>query len=578
MTASTTSPGNDYLRQRMEQNVTTLMKRIWHPERHFCLAAIVYGIAISLLTLAVPLSVQMLINTVANTALPRFILILVGLLLTLLLLSAFMKAMQLYVMELFERHFFARVTAEIAYTSTHARFSYFESVNRPELMNRFFEIMHVQKIMPTLIFGGVALILQIAVGVVLVSFYHPLLFLFMLLFGGACFLAWKIWHRRALEASFLLSSAKYKAAGWMGDLARANAFFKSAKRITRALEKTNDISLYYLQQRRRFFRYSFSQTLAFLGIYVLFSTLLLGLGGWLVIQGQLTLGQLVAAELILSAIFGGIARFGYYLVLYYELAAAAEKINELLSLPQEDVVGSDIPQDTPLGMSFVDASLTYQSERYQFSFTLQAAGSVLAYTTSHTQQKLLIDLLLRRRDIEQGEVTLQGKPLENYHPHLLRDRVAVVDNTVLLGGTIASYFTMVDATLTQSQMMHYLGCADMGDAISRLPNGLETLITPSGYPLSHSEQLRLKLALALASHPRLLVLTQIFDALPYHQREVLCRRLCQDGQFTLLYFSNRTDVRSFKEYLFITPQQQRYVEDIEALHRCEADYRQEVRP
>ena len=63
----------------------------------------------------------------------------------------------------------------------------------------------------------------------------------------------------------------------------------------------------------------------FLLMYAVASAALLGIGGVLVVQGELSIGQLVAAELVMSAVFFGLSRFTQYLKLYYELYGAAEK-------------------------------------------------------------------------------------------------------------------------------------------------------------------------------------------------------------------------------------------------------------
>ena len=143
------------------------------PDAAYLRLAAVYGVAISLLSLATPISVQLLINSVANTALPAPLWTLAGLLLVLLLFVAGLSAMRFWVMALFERRFFARVVAEITERAVHAQNPFFADQNRGDLFNRYFDLVVVQKAVPSLVIGAFTIILQSAVGLVVTSFYHP---------------------------------------------------------------------------------------------------------------------------------------------------------------------------------------------------------------------------------------------------------------------------------------------------------------------------------------------------------------------------------------------------------------------
>ena len=83
------------------------------------------------------------------------------------------------------------------------------------------------------------------------------------------------------------------------------------------------------------FRILMRQILFALGLQAVAATALLGLGGWLVIRGELTLGQLVAAELIVAAIVGSFAKLGKHLENFYDLLASVEKLGHLFDLPTE---------------------------------------------------------------------------------------------------------------------------------------------------------------------------------------------------------------------------------------------------
>lgn len=321
-----------------QYSFAVFIKRIIKPEKNFYKAAVIYGVAISLLTLAVPLSVQTLIGSVANTALPQSVFAVATLLLILLTLYSALKMLQIYALELFERRFFMRVTAEAAQARIYNTQTRLQNVP----INRFFEVMHVQKSVPSLMVGGFSLFLQTIVGLLVVSFYHPYLLVFTVTLVIICLLGWRSFHNGALLSAIEVSNEKYAVADWLEDLDHIpdmNARIQEAANCTA-------MNMRYLNAREGFFRYSFGKNLMFMAIYVLANVCLLGLGGLLVIKGQLSIGQLVAAELILSGILYGLSKFGYYLTLYYELSAAALKLDTLLTRPQ-----TDLPLETSPNLS-----------------------------------------------------------------------------------------------------------------------------------------------------------------------------------------------------------------------------------
>lgn len=320
------------------------------PEKSFYKLALLYSVAISLFTLAVPFSVQILITTLTNTAMQRPVIVLSVMLFIILALYGMLVALQHHLLERFKCRFYARVVGEIAWRNTHADIS---DIDRRDLANRYFEIMTVQHKLPILITNGFALVLQSVVGLVLVSFYHPAFLVFNIVFLLFVYSIWKLYAPSATRKALQLSKQKYQVATWLEHLA-ANPPQKPQD-VQRALQDSNDEITYYLHARTHYFRYSYRQVIGFLMLYALASAGLLALGGSLVVAGQLTLGQLVAAELILSAIFFGISKAGEYLGYYYDLSTAVEKLSQFLEIPVQNM--SQEAKETP---TFLTENPAYQ--------------------------------------------------------------------------------------------------------------------------------------------------------------------------------------------------------------------------
>jgi multidrug resistance efflux pump len=307
--------------------VFPFIKKILFTESSFFWMCGIYALAISLLSLAVPLSVQFLINSVSFTALIRPTFVLGAVLLILLIFWAALNALQFFVTEIFQSRFFARITSEIAILLIKEKQQkHKNSVD----VKRFFETITIQKTIPKFLTKTLATFLQGAVGLVVVSFYHPFFFLFSLVIVFCLWLIWSRFYKKAVADSIAKSQAKYDIANCLEEIAKDDG-----SSVVSIEEKINDLTGNYLRDRKSRFIGLFSQVILLLTLYAVASVSLLVLGGWLVLKGQLTIGQLVAAELILSVTLYNFSQLGRDLENFYDLAASCQKLSKFYNSPIE---------------------------------------------------------------------------------------------------------------------------------------------------------------------------------------------------------------------------------------------------
>ena len=521
------------------------------PDAAYLRLAAVYGVAISLLSLATPISVQLLINSVAHTALPAPLWTLSGVLFALLLTVAILSAFRVHLMALFERRVFARVVAEVTVRAVHARDPFFGDAGRSDLFNRFFDLTVVQKAVPSLLIGGFTIVLQSAVGLILTSFYHP----FFLAFNGILLLAllliWLIWSPGSMTAAVALSHAKHETARWLESVGGSNGFYKSSRHLGFAMDRSEAATATYVDRHRRYFRYSFAQTLACLFLYALASAALLALGGNLILAGELTVGQLVAAELILSGVFYGVSQLGWYLDTFYDLVASSEELSLLFAIPQEAAT----PASTT---STGDGSVRLRDVRIddaRFDFSL-ASGERLVTVPDTGADRLLAMVLKRHVTPEQGLVTLGGSDLRGLDMYLLRSEIIVLDRPTIVEVTIREYLTLASPTASASDMLDAIEAVGLGERISALPAGLDTHLASSGWPLTLGEVMELKLANALLARPRVLVLSSLFDVMPPERLGDALGRLEPAGT-TVLLCTGRPDAIALDGWLWLGREGQR---------------------
>lgn len=516
-----------------------LLKRLFRPERSFIRVVLIYGLAISLMTLAVPVAVQTLINTVANIASPTAIISLSVLLFITLMLSGLLSALRTWVMEQYERRLYARMNAEVSARVLFAKQEFFEGKRNIHMTQRYFDIMTLQKNVPKLLVDGFALVLQMFVGFVLVSSYHETFLIFNLALLFTIYLIWLFWGRNAMRSAVMLSHAKYQSAQWLTDIAMAHDFFKSSHHIDFAQERTDQLINGYIDKHKLHFRYTFSQVVSFLVLYAISSAALLGIGGMLVVQNQLSIGQLVAAELVMSAIFFGLSKFTNYLKLYYQLVGAADELGLILEIPQEMALEQvRVPESAELLIHKV--KVFQGGDTREINLQLAAGEKVKVYTQTPWVQKHMLRLLKSHQTPTTGYIRLGDADLADYDVQELRQEISIIDRSLIVECNLEEYLRLSAPDASIADMHDALAAVGLAERVEQLDEGIHTVLSAQGTPLLPNEFLLLKIAAAILAQPKVLILTQHIDVMPQSSIQTLLQALTLHS-FTLLYFTNHPD-------------------------------------
>jgi ABC-type bacteriocin/lantibiotic exporter with double-glycine peptidase domain len=525
------------------------MAEIIGPDYAYIRIGIVYTVAITLLSLATPISVQVLINSVARTTLPAPLWTLSLVLLFLLLVVAGLSALRLYVMAMFERRIFARVVAEITVRAVHAQNPYFSDANSGHLFNRYFDMPVLQKSIPSLVIGAFTIILQAIVGLAVTSFYHPFFLAFNMVLVTLVTLIWLLWRRGAVTGAVGLSHAKHNAAHWLESVGGSNGFYKSSRYVGFAMDRTERVTAAYIDAHKSYFHYSFSQAVAYFLLYALASAGLLALGGNLIIQGQLSIGQLVAAELILSGVFYGISQLGWYLDTFYDMAASSEELSLLFSIPQESNRASgEEPSDGSVRMREV-----VHGEAH-LSFAM-AGGEQVVAVVEPGLERVLAGLLKRHILPDRGQVLIGKGDLGTFDMYLLRSAVTVLNRPTIVEVTIREYLTLAVDEGDSKAMMMALDTVGLGRRVATLPEGFDTLLSSSGAPLTIAEVMQLKLANAILSRPKVLLMSELFDMMPVERLKAALARL-RESDTTVLLSTRRPEAIALEAYMWLGNREQ----------------------
>jgi putative ABC transport system ATP-binding protein len=488
-------------------------------ERGDLISILIYAVMTGLCSLVVPVTVQSLVNTVAFTAHTQPLLVLTIFVLVGLSLTGILNTLQYQVVETLNQRLFVRTTQDAVRRLVESDLSRTQPNAAAELLNRFLDISIVQKACSTLLLEGVSVTLQGAVALLLLAFYHPALLAFDALLILFIFLILFVLGRNGTTTSIKESKAKYAIVAALQEVARAGATFKSPAGVEFAQRRADELAREYVWVRRKHFGVVRRQVAASYALQALATAGLLGLGGMLVINGQLTLGQLVAAELAVSALLGSVAKLGKYLENYYDLAASIDKVGQIVDLSQEQTGGSRRRERSgPASLVLRQVTYTHVGGPVEFApltLTVEPGQLVSVLGGDASGKSTLAEIIFGIRMPKSGQLLLDGANLTELELADLRRDLTLVGTEPPFNGTLRENLVFGDEEVDPARVARVLTMVGLTQEIENLPHGAMTKIGPDGIHLTGSQAARLALARAILSKPRLMVLDGTLDRIEH---------------------------------------------------------------
>ena len=508
-----------------------------------------YATLVGLLSLTLPLGVQAIIGLVSGGLFLQPVVLLIGFVVLGTLATGVLQVLQLSAVERIQQRIFARIALEFSIRVPRVRTEAAWATDLPERMNRFFEVVTIQKSLGKLLTGTTTALLQVIFGLLLLTFYHPYFTLFGLGLVGVLWLIIRLTGPRGLVTSQMESAYKYRTAHWLEEVARSVVAFKAAGRATPALERMDGQVAGYLHYRERHFRVLVIQAMAAIGFKTLVTGALLILGSVLVIDRQITLGQFVAAELVIVTVLAGIEKLVGSLAEVYDVMTSVDKLGAITDLPLETTVGLPLP-DGASGLAVEVEGLRYTypgAERpalANIAFRLAPGARVAVTGSDGSGETTLLAAVAGLLDGVEGTVLLDGMTLRDLEPAAVRDRIGVVLGSAgLFEGTIEDNITLGRAGLGTAVVVEALTRVGAHAAVQRLPDGLRTVIENGGRGLPSTLRVRLLLARAIVHRPRLLLVDECLATVePAARQELIDVLTAPDAPWSLLIVSHTRDL------------------------------------
>lgn len=505
---------------------------------------ILFALVAGLLSLASPLVVESLVNVVSWGTYFQPLLVLASMLLIFLGMSGVLKVLQTWVVEIIQRRQFVRIAGDLAHRFPRAKQSDLFGEYPRELANRVFDIMTIQKATAVLLLDGVSIVLTTLMGLILLAFYHPFLLGFdIVLVITMISLTWVL-GRGGITTAIQESKTKYKVAHWLQDVLSMPEAFKFSGGESLAVRRANQLTAGYVTARKRQFAVVIRQVIFAVSLQVIASTTVLGLGGWLVLSGQLTLGQLVASELVVTVVVSAFAKAGKSLEKFYDLMAGIDKVGHLLDITADPkTVIKDLP-DAPANVSW--GALAFVRETFGVSVPAgeAASGSSMAIVgDDHDGKSELARAIAGLSKPTKGMVQIEGVESLRVGISGSSDIVGYVGQPQVFHGTIHENVDLGRAHIPGHRVREVIEKVGLADVTMGLAKGLETKLQTGGHPLSQEQIYQLMFARAILMNPRVLVIDGVMDLLSSNVRETLWKTLgAEDAPWTLFVVTHREDI------------------------------------
>lgn len=503
-----------------------------------------YAVVVGLISLIVPLGIQTTVELISGGVIFSSVYLMIGLVIVGVIVSGVLQMIQISLVEFLQRRIFTKAAFEFAFRIPRIRLEALQKNYAPELINRFFDVMTIQKGLPKLLIDLSSATIQILFGLLLISLYHPFFVFFGLILLSTLGLIFYLTGPRGLNSSIQESKYKYKVAQWLEELARAIQSFKLAGSTELPLRKTDYNVNSYLKNRKIHFNVLLTQY----SFIVLFKACIIGglliLGTILVVDRQITLGQLVASEIVIILILGAVEKIIMYMDVVYDLLTAVDKVAHVTDLPIERTGGYDFPKVKTEGFSvrFKDLKYKYKgSNRYALNgidLEINAGEKICLTGSGGAGKTTLVNILAGLYSDYEGVATINHFSLRDLDLTHLRDYVAKnISQEDLFDGTLIENITVGKISETVQDAIEALRTVGILDTVNAMPDGLNTHILSGGIGLSSSFCYKLILARCLAEKPRLLILNDFFHAITKKEKLKLLNKL-HESKRTIIYVSN----------------------------------------
>ncbi|REG85197.1 peptidase domain-containing ABC transporter [Winogradskyella sediminis] len=488
-------------------------------EKRDILQVIYYAIFSGLLGLTLPLGIQAIINLLQGAQVSTSWGVLVVLVTIGVAFVGVLQLMQMRIVETIQQRIFTRASFEFTYRFPKITMRELRNYYPPELANRFFDTLNIQKGLAKILVDIPAAIIQIVFALVLLSFYHPFFIAFGMLLLILIYVVFKFTAQTGMDTSLIESKHKYRVAHWIQEVARAIVSFKLSGQTNLAINKNDDLVNDYLKARESHFRILVIQFIQMIGFKVIVTAGLLLIGGLLVLNQEMNIGQFVAAEIIILLVISSVEKLILRLESFYDVLTSLEKMGQVVDKELENQEGDKPNFNDDFSIELDNVSYGVPNRELhilrKISLKINPKTKLLIRGESGSGKSSLLRLIAGVLEPTIGRVFVNDYVLDNinlnhYRAHL---GMSLADETPF-EGTIRENITFGNDQISEAQLRWAIEKVELNEFVKQSPQGLSTVLYPEGKQTSYTISKKIVLARAIVNKPRILILE---DPLEYFE-------------------------------------------------------------
>ncbi len=476
---------------------------------------LMYAILGGVISLSLPLGIQSIVNFIQAGKVSTSWIVLVIMVVIGVAFVGILKIMQYRITENLQQKIFVRSSFEFAYRFPKIKFNYLYNYSAPELANRFFDTLSVQKGFSKLLLDIFGAVLQILFGVILLSLYHPFFIFFGFIILAILYFIFKLNFTAGLETSLKESKYKYRVAHWIQEIARNHLSFKSKNVFEFSLQKNDKIVSKYLVQRENHFAILRRQFIQLTGFKVLVTAGLLIIGGILVLNQQMNIGQFVAAEIIILTIITAVEKLFSGLELFYDVLTSLEKLGTVVDMEIETEKANPNYQleDDPIIIETNNVCFKFPDSEspvlQNINLKIEPNDCVLIEGENGSGKTTLLRILSRLIEPSIGNVFINNVNYKKFAIEDYQSKIGIITiNDTLFEGTILENITCKNPKITNQKLKEVTDNLDLTNYIKRLPSGFDTRVYAEGKQINSSIIQKILLARCIINEPKILFLEE----------------------------------------------------------------------
>lgn len=509
----------------------------------------IYALAIlaGLLQLSVPLGIQSIISFVQAGSYSASIVVLIVFVVAGVLITGFIQIRQMQISEKIEQKIFTRYSFQFASVLPRINIQKMDNYYLPEVVNRFFDVINLQKGFAKLLLDIPAAFIQMAFGLLLLSFYHPVFILFGILLFTVLLLIIRFTSVKGMNTNMEASNYKYSVASWLEEMARTIKTFKYSKGTSLHMKHTDELTNGYLSARTAHFKILQIQYWSLVSFKVLITAAMLIVGSVLLVDQQINIGQFVAAEIVILAVIASVEKFIFSIDKIYDVLTALEKLDKIAGCETETDGTLDLPQKKEgVKIEFNNVSFSYPGDANvlsHISFSIQPGEHVAIMGNSGSGKSTILRLLTGAFKNFEGSVLVDNVPSCNYTLQSLRAQTGIIlSRQDIFKASIIDNITMGNPDISIQEVTEMAQITGLSRFIAAQTAGYDTMLDPAGKRLPKKITQSILLMRALTGNHRMLLLEDPCNHIDRDDVSRIISFLRNDTNATIIMATNDEDL------------------------------------